>query len=56
MTEMLCPTCKAWVQVLETRQLPDNSTYRRYECGNVHRFVTTEAVTRVIKPKVAKPK
>jgi transcriptional regulator NrdR family protein len=55
MTEMKCPVCKAWAEVMETRQRPNNITYRRYECANVHRFVTTEAVTRVIKAKVAKP-
>lgn len=52
---MLCPTCKAWVEVMETRQRQNNTIYRRYECANTHRFVTTEAVTRVIKAKVAKP-
>jgi len=57
MTDMICPVpeCKAWVEVKETRQRPDNITYRRYECANTHRFVTTEAVTRVIKAKAPKP-
>jgi len=57
MTDMICPVpeCKAWVEVKETRQRPDNNTYRRYECANGHRFVTTEAVTRVIKVKAPKP-
>jgi len=55
MTDMICPVCKAWVEVKETRQRPDNNTYRRYECANTHRFVTTEAVTRVIKVKAPKP-
>jgi transcriptional regulator NrdR family protein len=55
MTDMICPVCKAWVEVKETRQRPDNNTYRRYECANGHRFVTTEAVTRVIKAKAPKP-
>ena len=53
---MLCPICKAWVEVLETRQRPDNLTYRRYECANTHRFVTSEAVIKVIKPRAPKPK
>jgi transcriptional regulator NrdR family protein len=54
---MKCPVpeCKAWVQVMETRKRSGNNTYRRYECGNMHRFVTTEAVTRVIKAKAPKP-
>lgn len=45
---MKCPTCKAWVSVKETRQKADGTTYRRYECANLHRFTTTE---RVIPPK-----
>ena len=55
MTEMKCPVCKAWTEVMETRQRLDNSVYRRMECANGHRFVTEERVTRVIKAKVAKP-
>lgn len=41
---MKCPTCKAWAHVKETRQKPNNSTYRRYECANLHRFSTAERV------------
>ena len=41
---MKCPTCRAWVSVLETRQKSDNSTYRRYECANKHRFTTNERI------------
>ena len=48
---MQCPVCQTWVQVKETRQRDDNTIYRRYECANLHRFVTTEQVARVIKPK-----
>jgi transcriptional regulator NrdR family protein len=48
---MNCPVCKAWVQVKETRQRPDNTMYQRVECANGHRFVTEERVVRVIKPK-----
>jgi transcriptional regulator NrdR family protein len=48
---MRCPVCQTWVQIKETRQKPDNSIYRRYECANTHRFVTTEQVARIIKPK-----
>lgn len=55
MTEMLCPSCNAWTRVLETRQRPENSVYRRYECANTHRFVTMEQVTKVIPQKNAKP-
>ena len=53
---MICPTCKAWTQVLETRQRPDNSTYRRYECANGHRFTTNEKVTLKVNRKVANAK
>jgi len=48
---MKCPVCGAWVTVKETRSRPANTVYRRYECANGHRFVTSEAVVRVIKPK-----
>jgi len=41
---MKCPTCGAWLSVLETRQKSDNSTYRRYECANGHRFTTNERI------------
>lgn len=53
---MKCPVCQAWVSVKETRSRPqNNSTYRRYECANEHRFTTTESVTKVIeKPKQRK--
>jgi len=48
---MKCPVCGAWVAVKETRARPANTVHRRYECANGHRFVTSEAVVRVIKPK-----
>jgi len=51
---MKCPVCQTWVLVKESRQRPDNTMYRRYECANLHRFVTTEQVVRVIEPR--KPK
>ena len=38
-----CPECKAWADVLETRQRPEY-TYRRYECANSHRFTTRECL------------
>jgi len=38
-----CPECKAWADVLETRQRPEY-TYRRYECANNHRFTTRESL------------
>lgn len=41
---MICPQCKAWTRVLETRHKYDNQTYRRYECANMHRFSTMEKV------------
>jgi hypothetical protein len=55
-SDMKCPVCKAWVQVKETRQRPDNAILRRYECANGHRFVTNEAVTKVIPIRNANPK
>ncbi len=48
---MKCPVCNAWSYVKETRQQPDNEKKRRYECGNLHRFVTLEKAVRVIKPR-----
>lgn len=48
---MKCPTCGAWVEVKESRARPNNTRYRRYECANLHRFVTHETVVRLIKPK-----
>ena len=41
---MKCPTCKAWVEVKETRSKPNNETYRRYQCANEHNFSTKEVV------------
>ena len=53
---MICPTCRTWTQVLETRQRPDNSVYRRYECANGHRFTTNEQVILKVNRKVANAK
>ncbi len=39
---MKCPDCKSWASVLETRDRQDGTTYRRYECANLHRFTTHE--------------
>jgi len=41
---MKCPTCTAWASVKDTRQTPANTTRRRYECANGHRFTTLERV------------
>lgn len=43
---MKCPTCKTYSEVLETRQKADGSSYRRYQCANLHRFSTNETVTK----------
>ena len=40
---MKCPECNAWTDLLETRKRAIG-TYRRYECGNMHRFTTTNNV------------
>lgn len=42
---MKCPECGAWSDVKETRQRDNGSKYRRYICGNMHRFSTHETVT-----------
>jgi transcriptional regulator NrdR family protein len=51
---MKCPVCGTWTLVKQTRQRPDNTTHRRYECANLHRFVTTEQVARLITAKKSK--
>jgi transcriptional regulator NrdR family protein len=47
--------CEAWTIVKETRKRLDNTTKRRYECGNMHRFNTIERVEEV-KPGGARKK
>lgn len=47
-TRVKCPVCEKWVRTLETRDRSDKSTYIRYECANLHRFVTKEKVERVL--------
>jgi transcriptional regulator NrdR family protein len=44
---MICPHCNVWTRVLTTKQRPDNTTLRRYECANGHRFSTTEKVAEI---------
>ena len=39
---MKCPTCNVWAVVRKMQQRDHNVTYRRYECGNLHRFNTYE--------------
>jgi len=39
---MICPECRAWADVKETRKREDGSKYRRYMCANGHRFSTRE--------------
>ena len=39
---MKCPTCGAWSNVLDTRDGPHETTKRRRECANGHRFYTFE--------------
>ena len=41
---MICPECRAWCEVKETRQRANGSTYRRYVCANGHLFSTKEVV------------
>ena len=40
---MNCPKCGKYTEVLETRANPDGMR-RRYECANLHRFTTQEAL------------
>ena len=40
---MNCPKCGVYTEVLETRVNP-NGVRRRYECANLHRFTTQEAL------------
>lgn len=47
---MKCPTCNVWVRVIETRNGPDNTKRRRYECANLHRFTTEERILHNPKP------
>lgn len=50
---MKCPVCQTWTMVKETRTKPGNTKLRRYECANLHRFVTLEKVERVIPKKTS---
>lgn len=48
-----CPECGTWGVVKETRTRADGSKRRRYECANLHRFTTIEAIVHVQKQKPA---
>lgn len=42
---MICPICNKWAMTKEARYRKTGGyTYRRYECGNEHRFTTREFV------------
>lgn len=41
---MICPRCKCWSDVVETRTKEDHTKSRRYECTSGHRFTTIEYV------------
>ena len=45
---MKCPICGAWTLVKDTRKREGNTTVRRYECGNLHTFKTTEQITQIL--------
>ena len=50
------PKCGTWTRVLETRDKPENKTYRRYECANGHKFSTMEQVAQLRRgPKPKEP-
>ena len=44
---MKCPICSAWTLVKDTRKRENNITFRRYECGNLHTFRSTEQITQI---------
>jgi hypothetical protein len=44
---MKCPICNAWTLIKETRKRENNITVRRYECGNLHTFRSTEQITQI---------
>jgi transcriptional regulator NrdR family protein len=39
-----CPECNVWTEVIDTRLRSDGSRRRRYQCGNLHKFWTIEAI------------
>jgi len=45
---MKCPTCGTYTRILETRVNPAG-VRRRYECANLHRFTTQEALVPQVK-------
>jgi transcriptional regulator NrdR family protein len=45
---MKCPICGVWTLVKDTRKRENNITIRRYECGNLHTFKTTEQISQVL--------
>jgi transcriptional regulator NrdR family protein len=45
---MQCPICQTWTAVKDTRKREGNITIRRYECGNLHTFKTTEQITQIL--------
>lgn len=42
---MKCPQCGAWSSVLDTREAPLDTTKRRRECANGHKFTTVEVLS-----------
>lgn len=48
---MKCPVCGVWTLIKETRTRENNTKYRRYECGNIHRFTTVEVIDKIIQQK-----
>lgn len=52
---MKCPICGVWADVCETRPRKDSTKRRRYQCANLHRFTTLEAVV-VLKQGGARPR
>ena len=42
---MICPICKTFTHVLESRMRKDNTRRRSLECDNLHRFTTIESIS-----------
>ena len=51
---MRCPDCGRRGLVLETRQRPDGTARRRYECSQGHRFTSLERIN-VKQPRKKEP-
>jgi transcriptional regulator NrdR family protein len=52
---MICPICKAWTQVIDSRPNKGGAgRYRRYQCANLHRFTTEKKIVGKAKKEFGK--